>query len=154
MPLWFFVSTHNKRKTMKKKTPSNPLPLAESLNLSLNAGTAPQPPSQNSAQPKRPPKRKGRSKSARSIRSNGASFRNDSESRWNRIKARLAAKVAQVDQEKLHEVLLGCGVVVGIVASVVLAIKLMPLATLILAFLGLALALRLWGLLPFMPRLF
>jgi hypothetical protein len=70
------------------------------------------------------------------------------------IKGRLAAKVAQVDKEKLQEVLLGCGVAVGIVASVVLTIKLMPLATLILAVLGFALALRLWGLLPFMPRPF
>ena len=139
---------------MKKKTPSNPLPLAESLNLSLNAWTAQQQASQNSAEPKPQSKRKGRRKSTRSILSSGASSRNDSESRWNRIKGRVATKVAQMDQEKLHEVLLGCGVTVGIVASVVLAIKLMPLATLILAFLGLALALRLWGLLPFMPRPF
>jgi hypothetical protein len=36
---------------MKKKTPSNPLPLAESLNLSLNAGTAQEQASQNSAEP-------------------------------------------------------------------------------------------------------
>jgi Flp pilus assembly protein TadB len=136
---------------MKKKTPSNPLPTAESLNLSLNAGTAQQPPSQKNTEPGRPSKHKARRKSTHARRPGSKASRADSENRWNRIKARLAAKVAQVDQEKLHEVLLGCGVAVGIVASVVLAIKLLPLATLILAFLGLALALRLWGLLP-LPR--
>ena len=139
---------------MKKKTPSNPLPPAESLNLSLNAGAAQQQPSQNNAEPKRPPKGKTKSKATHARRPDSRASRDDTESRWNRIKGRLAAKVAQVDQEKLHEVLLGCGVAVGIVASVVLAIKLMPLATLILAVLGLAVALRLWGLLPFLPRPF
>ena len=152
MPLWLF--NPQRKANMKKKTPSNPLPLAESLNLSSNAGTAQEQTSQNSAKPKRQPKRNARRKSPHARRPGSKASRDDSESRWNRIKGHLAAKVAPVDQEKLHEVLLGCGVAVGIVASVVLAIKLMPLATLILAFLGLALALRLWGLLPFMPRPF
>ena len=154
MPLWLFVSTHKKRKTMKKKTPSNPLPMAESLNLSMNAGAAQEQPSQNNAEPKPPPNGKTRRKATKARRAGSRASRDDTESRWNRIKGRLAAKVAQVDQEKLHEVLLGCGVAVGIVASVVLALKLLPLAVLILAILGLGLALRFWERLRYLPRPF
>ena len=154
MPVWLFVSTHKKRKTMKKKTPSHPLPLAESLNLSLNAGAAQEQPSQNNTEPKRPPKGKTKSKATHARRPGSRASRDDTESRWNRIKGRLAAKVAQVDQEKLREVLLGCGVAVGIVASVVLALKLLPLAVLILALLGLGLALRFWERLRYLPRPF
>src|ERR1017187_2741920 len=107
-------STHKRKANMKKKTPSNPLPLAESLNLSSNAGTAQEQTSQNSAKPKRQPKRNARRKSPHARRPGSKASRDDSESRWNRIKGHLAAKVAPVDQEKLHEVLLGCGVAVGI----------------------------------------
>ena len=139
---------------MKKKTPSNPLPMAESLNLSLNAGTAQPQPAQNSAQPKRPPKRKGRRKSARSIRSSGASSRNDSESRWQRIKGRFAAKIGQKEPDELREVLLGLGVAAGVAAAVVIVVKTLPLTVTVLAILGLALTLKLWQQIRFLPRPF
>jgi Flp pilus assembly protein TadB len=139
---------------MKKKTPSNPLPPAESLNLSLNAGAAQQQPSQNNAEPKPPPNGKTRRKATKARRAGSRASRDDTESRWNRIKGRLAAKVAQVDKENLKVVLLACGVAVGIVASVVFALKLLPLAVLILAILGLGLALRLWERLRYLPRPF
>jgi Flp pilus assembly protein TadB len=139
---------------MKKKTPSNPLPPAESLNLSLNAGTVQPPPSQNSAQPKRPPKRKGRRKSARSIRSSGASSRADSESRWQRIKGRLAAKIGQIEPDELRETLLGLAVTAGVAAAVVIVVKTLPLAVTVLAILGLALTLKLWQQIRFLPRPF
>ena len=142
-----------RKANMKKKTPSNPLPLAEGLNLSSNAGTAQHEASQDKVEPERPSKRKARRKSTHASRPASRASRDGSESGWNRIKRRLAAKVAQMDKEKLHEVLLGYGVAVGIAASVVLVVKFMPLATLILAFFGLALALRLWGLLP-LPQSF
>src|ERR1700690_603949 len=113
MPLWLFVSTRKKRKTMKKKTPSNPLPLAESLNLSMNAGAAQQQPSQNNTEPKRPPKGKTKSEATHARRAGSRASRDDAENRWNRIKGRLAAKVAQVDKENLKAVLLACGVAAG-----------------------------------------
>ena len=105
MSLWLFVPTHNRKVNMKKNTPSNPLPPAESLNLSLNAGAAQEQASQNNPELKRQPKRKGRRKSARSIRSSGASSQNDSESRWNRLKGRFAAKIGQEEPDELREVM-------------------------------------------------
>jgi len=96
-------------------------------------------------------KRNARRKSAGSHRSGGTASRDDSESRWNRIKGRLAAKVAQVDEARLKAALLGCGVAVGIVVSAVIAIKLMPLAVLILGILGLAVVLRLFEWMRYLP---
>ena len=139
---------------MKKKSPSNPSTQAESLNQSLNAGTAQEQTSPSNSKLKRAPQRTAKRKFLRTKQPDSTASRANSESKRNQFKARLAAKIAQVDKEKLHDVLLGCGVAVGIGASVVLAIKLMPLAMLILAFLGLALALRLWGLLPMLARPF
>ena len=139
---------------MKDQTSFNPVPTPDNPNPSLKAGTAQEQTSQSNSKLKRVPKRNAKRKSPRTEPSDSTTFQADSETRRSRIKGCLAAKVTAVDQEKLQEVLLGCGVAVGIVASVVLAIKLMPLATLILAVFGLAVALRLWGLLPFLPRPF
>jgi hypothetical protein len=66
----------------------------------------------------------------------------------------LAAKVAQVDKEKLKALLLACGVTAGIVAAVIVAIKLLPVAAVILAALGLGAALRFWERLRYVPRPF
>jgi Flp pilus assembly protein TadB len=130
----------------------NPLPLPESLNLASSAGTAQEQTSQSNSKPKRAPKRNAKRKSPRTKQPGGTAARTDSETKWNRIKRRLGGKVAKMDKENLQEVLIGCGVAVGIVASVVVAIKLMPLATLILAVLGLAVALRFSEMIRLMPR--
>ncbi|MCX6922618.1 MAG: hypothetical protein NT154_05295, partial [Verrucomicrobia bacterium] len=60
----------------------------------MNAGSAQQQASQNNAKPERPPKRNAKRKSARSQRSASAACTANNESRWHRIKGRLAAKVA------------------------------------------------------------
>ncbi len=65
-------------------------------------------------------------------------------SRWDRIKGRLTAKLVTIDQERLKRVLLGCGIAVGLVAAIILAIKLLPVALTILTLLGIALALQVW----------
>ena len=147
-------SNRKRKANMKKKTPSDPLPLAESLNLSLNAGMAQPPPSQNSAEPKRPPKRKGRKKSSSSIRSSGASSRNDSESRLQRIKGWFAAKIGRIEPGDLREVLLGLGVAAGVATAVVIVVKTLPLTVTVFAILGLALTLKLWQQIRFLPRPF
>jgi hypothetical protein len=134
---------------VKSETPFNPLPIPDNLNLSSDAGAA-----QSNSEPKRSPKRNARKKSTRSNRSGGASCRADSETRWNRIKGRLVAKVALMDKEKLKALLLAAGIAAGIVAAVILAIKLMPVAAIILAALGLGAALRFWERLRYMPRPF
>ena len=64
------------------------------------------------------------------------------------------AKVALVGRERLKALLLACGVAAGIVAAVVISIKLMPLAAVILAALGLGAALRFWERLRYIPRPF
>jgi len=154
MPLWPFNSTHQRKVNMKHKNPSNPSPQPEDLNLSSNAGTAQEQAARHNPAPERPTKRKARTKSNRSIRSSGTSSRDASENRWHRIKGRLATKVAQVDKEKLREVALGCGVAAGIVAAAILVLKTVPLSVLILGIFGIAVAIRIWKSLQFLPRPF
>jgi len=133
---------------MKSEIPFNPLPLPETLNLSLKAG--PEQASQNKPQPKRKAKRTAtKSKRPGSKATPVASLR-----RWHQIKGRLAARMAQVDKEKLKEVLLACGVAAGLAIAVVIAMKLLPIAAVILAALGLGAALRFWERLRYMPRPF
>jgi hypothetical protein len=67
------------------------------------------------------------------------------------LEGRLNAGLEHPDQDKLKPVLLACGVAAGIVVSAVIAVKLMPLAVLILAILGLAVALKLWQRLCYTP---
>jgi hypothetical protein len=61
------------------------------------------------------------------------------------LKGRLNARLEHPDEDKPKAALLACGLAAGIVMSAVIAIKVLPLAVLILAILGLGLALRLWG---------
>ena len=139
---------------MKKKTPSNPLPLAESLNLSLNAGTAHEQASENNPNTERPRTRKPRRNSTRAQHLGSRASRNDSESRWQRIKGRFAAKIGQKEPDELREVLLGLGVAAGVAAAVVIVVKTLPLTVTVLAILGLALTLKLWQQIRFLPRPF
>ena len=139
---------------MKSETPFNPLPIPDNLNLSSDAGAAQEQASHSNPKPGRSTKRNARKKPTRSKRSASASARPDSETRWNRIKGRLVAKVALMDKEKLKALLLAAGIAAGIVAAVILAIKLMPVAAIILAALGLGAALRFWERLRYMPRPF
>ena len=139
---------------MKNDTPFNPVPIPDNLNLSMNAGATQEQASQNSAKSKRSPKRNAKRKSTRSSRPCSTTCGADIKSRWQRIKGQLATKVAQVDREKLKALLLACGVASGIVAAVILAIKLMPVAAIILAALGLGAALRFWEKLRYLPRPF
>lgn len=74
--------------------------------------------------------------------------------KWQELKGRLNARLQHLDKDKLKAVLLGCGVAAGIVAAVILAIKLMPVAAVLLAALGIGAALRFWERLRYMPRPF
>ncbi len=64
--------------------------------------------------------------------------------RWERIKGKFAARIAQIDPETLRSVLLACGIAVGIVATVLLLVKMMPTALVLLALLGVALVIAIW----------
>jgi Flp pilus assembly protein TadB len=131
--------------------PFNPIPIPENLNLTMNAGTAQEQASPNNLEPERSLNRKPRRKSTKAKQPGGTTSRAASASRWHRIKGRLAAKVAQMDKEKLKALLLAAGVAAGIVAAVILAIKLVPVAAVILAILGLGVALRFWERLRYLP---
>jgi len=144
------VSTHKGKVNMKGKDSFSPLPLPESL----NNGAAQEQASQNNAEPQRPPKQKARRKPARSNRSPGRSSRGDRESRWKRIRGRLAAKIGHMDSERLRQALLGLGVAAGVVAAILIVVKLLPITVTILAILGIAGSLRFWERLRYMPRPF
>ena len=139
---------------MKNDTRFNPLPLPEKLNLASSAGSAQEQTSQSNPEPKRQRNRNAKRKSTKSKQPCGAASRANSESRWHRIKGRLAAKVAEVDKERIKAVLLACGVAAGIVLAVTIAIKLLPIAAVLLAALGLGAALRFWDRLRYIPRPF
>ena len=139
---------------MKNESLFNPLPLPESLSLTLNDQAAQEPAPQNQPEPKRAPKRIAREKSTRSKRSGGAACRANQESRWHRIKGRLAAKVALLGTEKFKVLLQACGVAAGIVLAIVVAIKLLPVAAVLLIALGLGAALKFWDKLRYVPRPF
>ena len=64
--------------------------------------------------------------------------------RWERIKGKFAARIAQIDPETLRSVLLACGIAVGIVATVLLLVKMLPTALVLLALLGVALIIAIW----------
>ena len=131
---------------MNNETPFNPLPIPESLNLSLNDKAAQKQASPNKLKAKRSTKPNAEKKSTRTSRSGGTASRAISdESRWNRVKTKLAAKVALLNDEKLKAVLLACGVAAGMVAAIVIAIKLVPLGALLIATVGLGIALQIWN---------
>lgn len=64
--------------------------------------------------------------------------------RWQRIKGKFAARIAQIDRERLKSVLLACGVAVGIVATVLLLVKMVPIAATLLGLLGIGLIIAIW----------
>ena len=64
--------------------------------------------------------------------------------KWERIKGEFAARIAQIDPETLRSVLLACGIAVGIVATVLLLVKMLPTALVLLALLGVALVIAIW----------
>ena len=64
--------------------------------------------------------------------------------RWERIKAKFAARIAQIDQETLKGVLLACGVTVAIATTVLLLVKILPTAVVLLALLGIGLVIAIW----------
>ncbi len=141
---------------MNSDPPFNPLPLPDNLNLEAQP-QATQPGSepgtkagknQQQAKTKRKTNQPRRRSGKRS--SSDESYR----AKWERIKASLTAKLATIDQEKLKKVLLACGIAVGVVVAVLLAIKLMPVAVTLLALVGIALAIRVWDALRWYPRPF
>ncbi len=70
---------------------------------------------------------------------------------WPRMKEKINAKLGGLDKEKLKTVLVACGIAAGVVVAVVAAVKLVPIAVLLLALVGLAVVIRIWDRLRKMP---
>jgi hypothetical protein len=64
---------------------------------------------------------------------------------WKRVKAGITSRLANLDQAKLKQVLIGCGVAAAVATAVVLVAKLTPLIVAMLALLGLGAVLQMWG---------
>ncbi len=142
---------------MKNETPSNPLPLPESLNLKPDAGATKQEgpsPGKDTATRQTRSQTKGSSNRRKRPRSGASRMKKNCHMKWQELKGRLNARLQHLDKDKLKAVLLACGVAAGIVAAFLIAIKLLPVAVLILAILGLGLALQVWDRLRYLPRQF
>jgi hypothetical protein len=139
---------------MNSDTPFNPLPLPDGFMLAQETGAS-QPTGQNPAQaiPKPRPRRKARRKS-RGPRKPGPHTAATSETRWNRVKGRINARLAQIDPDTLKRILTAAGVAAGVIIAILIAIKLTPIALVLLGLLGLAFLLRLWDRLRYFPRPF
>lgn len=128
---------------MNTDTPFNPIPLPEGLLLAQETSNTPLPAcpqpgaAQKAAAPKRNAKRRTRT------RCDGTNT-TAQQSRWERIKSKFAARLAQIDQETLKSVLLACGVAIGLIATVLLLVKMVPIAATLLGLLGIGLVIAIW----------
>jgi hypothetical protein len=137
---------------MNSDTPFNPLPLPEGLLLVQETSNPPPPPPNpgpTATQKKAPGrKRKARRRSQPSPEVLEAA----AQSKWQGIKGRVTARFSQIDHEMLKRILTAAGVAAGVIIAILIAIKLMPIALVLLVLLGLAFVLRLWDRLRFQPR--
>jgi hypothetical protein len=74
--------------------------------------------------------------------------------KWERIKGKFAETIAQIDRETLKSVLLACGIAAGVVAAVLLLIKMVPVGICMLALLGVGLLIAIWDRIRYFPRPF
>ncbi len=138
---------------MKDQSPFNPAMPAEFKLLPENgAATAgPQSPGTTaefmagSENTKRKSRRSGKQAA-------GSRTRKKCKVNWQQMKQKFNAKLAGLDKEKLKQVLTACGIAAGVVLAIVFAVKLVPIAALLLALLGLAGVIRVWDRLRGLPR--
>ncbi len=138
---------------MKEQDPFNPAVPAEFKLMPENGATTagPQPPgitaefTAGSEKTKRKSSRSGKQAA-------GSRTRKKCKVNWQQMKQKFNAKLGGLDKEKLKQVLTACGVTAGVVLAIVLAVKLVPIAALLLALLGLAGVIRVWDRLRGLPR--
>jgi hypothetical protein len=63
--------------------------------------------------------------------------------KWQQFKSRINQHLGNLDRNRLRKVLLACGIATGIVMAIIAASKLVPVAVLLLALLGLGAVIRL-----------
>jgi hypothetical protein len=91
-------------------------------------------------------KAKAKSKRSEKRTAGSAGSRKKKKSRisWQHLKEKLNAHLAGVDKQRLKQVLVACGIAGGVVLSIIVAVKMVPIAVLLLALLGLACVIRIW----------
>ena len=67
------------------------------------------------------------------------------------MKGKLHAKLGGLDANKLKTALVACGLAGGVVLAIILAVKMAPVAVVLLALLGLACVIRIWDRLRRLP---
>jgi hypothetical protein len=135
---------------MTDDPPFNPLPLPDDLLLKMKTDSDPTP--QNDpgiGHAKQAPARKRKAKRRNKANSETPNFVRNG--RWQRIKDRLHARLSCMEPETLRRILTAAGVAAGVILAILIAIKLTPVALVLLAILGLGFLLRLWNWLRFQP---
>ena len=140
---------------MKEQDPSpfNPAMPAEFKLLNENGATIPgQEPPGTTAEFRAGPENTKRKSRRSGKQAAGSRTRKKCKVNWQQMKQKFNAKLGGLDKEKLKQVLTACGVTAGVVLAIVLAVKLVPIAALLLALLGLAGVIRVWDRLRGLPR--
>ena len=140
---------------MKEQDPSpfNPAMPAEFKLLNENGATIPgqEPPGTTAEFTAGPENTKRKSRRSRK-QTIGSRTKKRCKVNWQQMKQKFNAKLAGLDKEKLKQVLTACGIAAGVVLAIVFAVKLVPIAALLLALLGLAGVIRVWDRLRGLPR--
>ena len=134
---------------MKEENPFNPIPLPENLALGLPPSTEDINTQQHRAEEpsRKAPKRQAGQKTKRPNRPRKTLAVDpplDDQTRWQRVKGKVLARLATVDKERLKQVLIACGIAAGVVVAIIMVIKLLPVGLALLGMLGLAVLLRIW----------
>jgi hypothetical protein len=137
---------------MKEQDPFNPAMPAEFKLLGDTGATAPGQQAAGANTDSVTGSEKTKCKSRRSRKqAAGSRTRTKCKVRWEQMKQKLNAKLGGLDKEKLKTVLVACGIAGGVVLSVIVAVKLVPIAVLLLALLGLAAVIKIWDRLRRLP---
>ena len=132
--------------------PFNPVMPAEFKLLTDGASTEPNHNSTDNGNPTTGPQKRKR-KATRSARRGATSgARNKLKIRWQRLKEKVNDKLDGLDKQKLKTVLAACGIAGGVVTTIIVAVKLVPIAVLLLALFGLAGVIRIWDRLRNLPQ--
>ena len=131
---------------MQDQDPFNPAVPADFKLLPASGATEPgqQPPGSNAADPLAGAHKAKRKSNRSEKRSTGSRTNKKSKICWQHLKGKLTAKLDGLDREKLKQVLAACGIAGGVVLAVIAAVKLVPIAVLLLALLGLAVVIKIW----------
>lgn len=128
----------------ENRPPFNPIPLPPELSLSGSQLATHQQPPNPSAEKASQTSDAKTTRRPRKAKTPKPEAKCPSLTRWERIKGKVATRLAQIDQETLRSVLLACGVAIGLVATVLLLVKMVPVAATLLGLLGVGLVIAIW----------